>query len=306
MRWLFLKAGIWVTAASLLTAFGNSQTAPVSRWVSELVSKHDYPAAEKFLIDAIRADPRNAPLLRTLGGVFFLDGKYLNCASALEKARAANLLDDPSRMTLALAYVNLDRPEWARKELKDLVAAHPKRSIYYYWLGRLDFGEQKFQAALEEFHTAIRFDPQSVRSYDSLGLCNQALGKIEESLRNFHHAVELNRKAREPSAWPSYDLGLLLFETGRTADAKSYFKESLTIDPRSAKTHYRLGLADEKLSDYAAALLELNAAIRLDASYAEPYYALARIYRRRNQKRLAEDAAMTFEKLNKHRSGEVR
>ncbi|MGH9615088.1 MAG: tetratricopeptide repeat protein, partial [Bryobacteraceae bacterium] len=97
----------------MLTSFGNSQPAPVSRQVSELVSKHDYPAAEKLLIDAIQADPRSASLLRTLGGVFFLDGKYLNCASALEKAKAANLLDESSRMTLAMAYVNLDRPEWA-------------------------------------------------------------------------------------------------------------------------------------------------------------------------------------------------
>ena len=301
LRWLFPKAGICTAVAFLLTTPGNSQPAPVSRQVSVLVDKHDYPAAEKLLIDAIQADPRSASLLRTLGGVFFLDGKYLNCASALEKAKAANLLDESSRMTLAMAYVNLDRPEWAREELKGLVAAHPKRSLYYYWLGRLDFGEQKFQMAIGEFHMAIRLDPQSARSYDSLGLCNQAIGHTDEAVRNFHRAVELNRKAIQPSPWPSYDLGVLLIETGRAADAKSCFQEALTIDPRLAKAHYRLGLANEKLSDYEAALLELNAAIRLDASYPEPYYALARIYRRRNQKQLAGNAAKTFEKLNKHR-----
>lgn len=306
MRRRLLGAALCASAVSLAAGLGNSQTTAVSRQVSELVGKRDYPAAEKLLIDAIQADRRNAPLLRALGGVFFLDGKYLNCASALEKAKAANILDESSRMTLAMAYVNLDRPAWAREELNNLVAAHPKQSLYYYWLGRLDFGEQKFQMAIGEFHTAIRFDPQSARSYDSLGLCNQAAGNTGESLRNFHRAVELNRKAREPSPWPSYDLGVLLIETGNAAGARSNFKESLRIDPRLAKAHYRLGLADEKLSDYDAAVLELNGAIRLDASYPEPYYALARIYRRRNQKQLAGDATNTFEKLNKHRSRDIR
>lgn len=84
--------------------------------IKEAIRKRDYTRAEELLVDAIRTRPQSPELLTFLGGVFFLDGKYLNSAVAMKKAEALKDLDDGSRFTLAMAYVKLDHRDWARPE----------------------------------------------------------------------------------------------------------------------------------------------------------------------------------------------
>ena len=264
------------------------------------IRAHDYERAEKLLIDSITAAPGASPLLRVLGRVFFLDGKYLNCASALEKAKAAGLLDEPSRFTLAMAYVNLKQLDWARTELQVLIEANPKRSLYHYWLGRVDFADGKFNSSIESLKTAVTLDPRFSRAYDALGLCYQALGDTGESLRNFSQAVALNRVEAHPSQWPDFDMAELFYSLRQYREAKIHLHDCLRYDPQFPKAHYRLGTIYEKLGDTAAAILELNTAATLDASYAEPYYALARIYRAKGENQQALLAADKFKMLGKH------
>ena len=46
------------------------------------------------------------------------------------------------------------------------------------------------------------------------------------------------------------------------------------------------------------AIAELKQANERDPAYAEPYYALARIYRKQNRKAEADEALATFERLH--------
>lgn len=58
-----------------------------------------------LLVEEVDADPKSnraARLLVLAGGVFFLDGQYLNAAIAWKKAEAIAPLDDRSRFTLAI------------------------------------------------------------------------------------------------------------------------------------------------------------------------------------------------------------
>jgi tetratricopeptide (TPR) repeat protein len=96
------------------------------------LEKRDYKRAEMILVEEAEQDPKSfraTNLLEFAGGVFFLDGEYLNSVIAWKKAEAIAPLDERTRFTLAMAYVKLNRQQLAWPELEELAAAHPGTSI---------------------------------------------------------------------------------------------------------------------------------------------------------------------------------
>lgn len=99
---------------------------PSARHEIELSLKvHDYAGAEGALLRVVSEHP-NSPLLYTyLGRLFFIDHKYLNTAIAMKKAEALQPLDGRDAFTLAMAYVVLGHPDWAKPELEKLAQLSP-------------------------------------------------------------------------------------------------------------------------------------------------------------------------------------
>ena len=170
--------------------------------LEDAFKRRDYKHAEALLVEEAGRDAnsvRAARLLVMAGGMFFLDGQYLNSAIAWKKAEAIAPLDDPSKFTLAMAYVKLNRRDWARPELEKLAADHPQDPLYLYWLARLDYDGQNYAAAITRLKKVVELDPTMMRAYDSLGLCYDYLGQSNEAIKNFNRAVELNRLQSKPS-----------------------------------------------------------------------------------------------------------
>ena len=120
--------------------------------IERAIHARDYAAAEKILLEEVERDPkslRSAKLLAIAAGVFFLDGHYANAVIAWKKAEAIAPLDERSRFTLAMAYIKLNRRDWARPELEKLAAAQPQNPFFLYWLGRLDYDERNYNSAVK-------------------------------------------------------------------------------------------------------------------------------------------------------------
>src|SRR6267378_5376491 len=229
--------------------------------LEEALKQRDHKRAEAILVEEADRDPdsaRAAKLLVMAGGIFFLDGQYLNSAIAWKKAEAIAPLDDRSRFTLAMAYVKLNRRDWARLELEKLAAARPQNPLFLYWLGRLDYDARDYSSAITRLQRVIELDPKMMRAYDTLGLCFDYLGKFDEAVKNYNRAVELNRLQSKPSPWPHVDLALSLVSVNQLADAEKHLREALSFDPRLPQAHYQLGRVLEKQGSYQAAVLSLN------------------------------------------------
>ena len=267
--------------------------------LQDAVKSRDYPRAETLLAKEIDQHPKSAELLTALGRIFFLDGKYLNCAIALKKAEAILPLPDRDRFTLALSYIVLKHPDWARPELEKLASLNPRDPHYPYWLGRIDYDAMQYQAAVARLQKTLDLDPTFMKAYDNLGLSYEGLGQYDDAIRVYQQAVTLNRQQKLPSPWPPLDLGTLLIKLGRRTEAESCLRESLRYNPRFPKAHYQLGLLLEKQDKDEEAIRELTLATDNDPTYPDPYYALARVYERRGEKDKAEAARAAFRKLKK-------
>ena len=274
--------------------------------LGEALNRREYKRAEAILVEEAERDPKSlraAQLLVYAAGIFFLDGQYLNAAISWKKAEAVTPLDDASRFTLAMAYIKLDRRDWARQELEKLRAGQPQNPLYLYWLARLDYDAQNYAAAIKGLKEVIELDPKMMRAYDTLGLCYDYLGQFDEAIRYYHSAVALNRSERQPSPWPLLNLAMSLISVNRLPDAENSLREALRYDPKLPQARYQLGRVLEMQGEYQAAVLELKEAIQNDPAFPEPHYLLGRIYQRLGEHELAQTEIRLYQELKKAREG---
>jgi tetratricopeptide (TPR) repeat protein len=265
------------------------------------VAEHDYIAAEKLLLNDIEQDPhslRAAPLLAYLGSVYFLNHDYLNAAIAWKKSDAISPLGSDLQFSLAMAYIRISHPDWARPVIESLSAHDTKNALYPYWLGRLDYDAQHYSEAIHHFQRAITLNPTMARAYDNLGLCYFYQNENELAVKNFDRAIELDRNSQHPSPWPYVNRAETLQFLGRTKEAEADLRKALRIDTRLAVAHYRLGSVLQQLGQLDAAVQEQLEAVRLDEKYAEPHVALARIYSQLGRKTAAEEEVKIYLRLH--------
>ena len=140
--------------------------------LNQAIAEHDYVAAEKLLLDELAVDQHSARAARLLayaGSIYFLNRDYLNAAVAWKKSDGITPLDESLQFSLAMAYVGMGHMDWARAQLEKLAVQNPKEAIYPYWLGRLDYDAQHYDAAIGHFKLAAQLSPEMMRSYDKLG-----------------------------------------------------------------------------------------------------------------------------------------
>jgi tetratricopeptide (TPR) repeat protein len=265
------------------------------------VAEHDYLAAEKLLLNEIEQDPhssRAAPMLAYLGSVYFLNHDYLNAAIAWKKSEAIRPLASGLQFSLAMAYIQISHPDWARTVLESLSAHDTKNALYPYWLGRLDYDAQHYPEATRHFQQAITLDPTMARAYDNLGLCYSYQNQTAPAVENFNRAIELDGNSQHPSAWPYLNLAVTLQFVGRTQEAETDLREALRLDPQLAAAHYRLGNVLQELGQLDAAVQEQLAAVRLDDKYAEPHVALAHIYNQQGRRAAAQEEVKIYLRLH--------
>jgi tetratricopeptide (TPR) repeat protein len=270
--------------------------------LEEAMKRGDYRRAEKILVEESEREPkspRSARLLAMAGGVFFLDRQYLDSVIAWKRAEAITPLDDRSRFTLAMAYVRLNRRDWARSELEKLAGAQPQNPLYLYWLARLEYDAQDYTSAVARLQKVIELDPTMMRAYDSLGLCYDYLGQSAEAIKSYNRAVELNRLQSKPSPWPHVDLAVTLIASNQLTEAEKNLQEALGYDSHLPQARYQLGRVLEMRGDYRAAVEALRQAATLDPTYPEPHLLLGRIYHRLGEGQLGESEIEQYQHLKK-------
>ena len=289
-----LRAGSWAYGASDSThtvqpaqtfsqvdALGLPPAA--ASQLKHALEAHDSIAAEKLLLAEINRDPHSThagQLLQFLGGVYFLEHDPWHAAIAWNKAKAIAPLPPTVSFSLAMAYVRIGHPNWARKVIVSLAANDASNALYPYWLGRLDYDAQHYDDAILKFQKAIQLAPNMAQAYNNLGLCYYRQRQNRLATVNFEKAIDLNSKSGHADAWPYLNLAVTERALNQRSEAEAHLREAIRLEPSLAVAHFQLGNVLEDAGRTDGAINEFETAARLDASYAEPHFALARIYRK--------------------------
>jgi tetratricopeptide (TPR) repeat protein len=126
-------------------------------------------------------------------------------------------------------------------------------------LAQAFMAKHDYVSAVAELRLAIQKNPTAAEQHRLLGQSFLLLHRQSEALRELQIAVEL-----EPdSALSHHYLGTALFEVQKFYAASKEFHEALRLQP-SADNHYSLAACLISMGDYDEALIELNAAARIN------------------------------------------
>lgn len=272
-----------------------------SQQLQSFLSRQDYIGAQRILLPEIEKDPhtpRTADLLEFLGSVYFLNRDFMNAAIAWKRVEALRPLKPSLRFSQAMTYVEMGHADWAEKVLQSLSADEPKKALYPYWLGRLEYDGHRYKSAIMNFQHAIELDPSMGRAYDNLGLCYYYENENEKAVANFRHAIELGKGAANPSPWPYLNLAITQQFLNQSNEAELNLREALRLDPKFAQAHFQLGTVLEDSGRLQEAVAELKEAARLNPEYAEPHMALARVDHKLGRQAEARDEVNIYKKLH--------
>ena len=283
------------------TSIASLQLSPeVADGLQKALNDHDYITAEKLLLAEIDRDshsPRAARLLAYAGAVYFRNQDFMNAAIAWKKSEAIAPLDANLKFCMAMAFIRISHPDWARTVLQSLAAQDQKQALYPYWLGRLSYDGHEYEKAIQHFKRAIQLDPRMARAYDNLGLCDYYENQNELAILNYDKAIELDRNSPHPSPWPYLNLAIAQQFLNRLADAERNLREAIRLDPLLTKAHFQLGTVLEDTARPEEALKELGEAARLDSGYPEPHMAMARILHKVGQEADAKKEVEIYRQL---------
>src|SRR4051794_11506796 len=274
--------------------------AETAKQLQRAIDDHDYITAEKLLLAEIDRDPHSARagrLLAFAGAVYFRNRDYVNAAIAWKKSEAISPLESDLRFSLAMAYIRISHPDWARKVLESLAAQNEKDARYPYWLGRIAYDGHEYKDAIQHFKQAIELDPHMARAYDNLGLCYYYQNQNDLAISSYEKAIEMERASAHASPWPYLNLAIVQQFLNRLPDAEKNLREAIRLDAGFAKAHFQLGTVLEDLARPEEALTEFREAARLDPGYAEPHMAMARVLHKMGRERDAKVEVQTYLRL---------
>jgi tetratricopeptide (TPR) repeat protein len=115
------------------------------------------------------------------------------------------------------------RSKQSEQILTDLVKDHPESTAVRISIGQMYAQQEKWDEAIRAFEDACEIDPENQDCRYELGVAFARVGNYDQALSNLSFSVG------EPAA--HYNIGYILHEQGKDADAAEWFQNALSRHP---------------------------------------------------------------------------
>ena len=235
-----------------------------------------------------------------LGDVEELAGNLKDAADHFQRAAHMDATEE-HLFDWGNIYLRLRAGDNALEVFTAGVARFPASARLQIGLGIAQYSRGKYSDAVASFCRAVDLDPSDPRAYDFLGeiygIAPELASEVTERLAGFVKAHPQNAMAHL-----YYALSLWRGERARSepTDLKrveTLLKRAVTLDPKLARGFLELGILLSDQERYAEAVEQLRRATTLQPGVAQAHYRLAQAYRRTGQTALAEKELEIFQKL---------
>jgi tetratricopeptide (TPR) repeat protein len=170
----------------------------------------------------------------------------------------------------AVEAMKAGRHDEAIAKFTEVIAKVPTCVDCYYNIGVAHAAKQQYTEAEAAFKKAIELKPESGEAYT--GLAN-----IYNAQKKFDLAAEASANASKyagaggggAGAEAAYNQGVILWNAGKYAEAKSQFEAAVKADPTMGLAHYQLGMANLNLGQLPAARESFTAYLKVDPNGAK-------------------------------------
>jgi|SRR5687767_7211059 len=187
----------------------------------------------------------------------------ISAASGLSAADKEAAVATQAAAGAALDAMKSGNNAEAIAKFNEVLAKVPNCAECYYNIGVAQTRLQKPAEAEAAFKKAIEIKPDSADAFT--GLAN-----LYNSQKKFDLAAEASANASKFSgvggggAEASYNQGVILFNAGKFAEAKTQFEAAVKADPNMGMAQYQLGMTALNLGQFADAVTALEAYLKVD------------------------------------------
>lgn len=160
----------------------------------------------------------------------------------------------------ALALHEAGHLDAAEAVYRARLAAHPDDPDALHLLGVLHHQREEHRAALPLITRAVALDPERALFHGNLGAVLLALGKTQEAIAAFEHA--LHREPRHANL--RFNLGVALEAAGQAEAALACFETAADIDPAHPRAALNAAIVRKKLGHNAQAIADFRAVLARD------------------------------------------
>jgi TolB-like protein/class 3 adenylate cyclase len=233
------------------------------------------------LIGAEAARPSEHPdaldyILRGRAAVYNYNGttpeRFTEAINHFEKALALDPRSVDTRALLALtlaarvleqmtpsAATDLQRAE---RLIEEVVGISPRHAVAHFARGHILRAQNRFEAAIPEYESAIAANRNWVVAIANLGLCKFFVGSIEEAIPAQQQAIRLSpRDPRLPNWY--WRIGMVHLLRSRTTEAILWLEKARNANPRLPGPHGWLASAYALAGEHDRVAAELAKARKL-------------------------------------------
>jgi tetratricopeptide (TPR) repeat protein len=184
----------------------------------------------------------------------------------------------------------------AIQSLRQAALLEPGREVNYLDFSTICMDYENYPLALEAADIGLAHIPGSYRLQVQKGAILEKLGRFGEAEK----IVQRASKLQEDNSVALLSLAIIQTHAGELPDAISTLSSAIKQFPSNSQMHYYLGVALEQTLEHDARAAEaFREAIRLNPSFADSYYHLAKLYLKKDPK-LAEKNLLVCLRLDSH------
>lgn len=240
-----------------------------------MLAKTNQPDAEKYLRAATRLKPSDNAAQNqeiawmALGRV--LESSDPQKAQLAYRAAAVQVPNDPAPyLASAPLFEKQNQFAEAEHEYQQVLAMDPKSVPALIGVARIYARGNRFTEAGDLLRQVVAQNPQSAAAHVALARVLAADKKNDAAISEFETAVKI-----DPDVETKLELAQLYSAAGKAADAQAIYKSLLASNPNDAELHHALGQAYMKQHNFQAAQQEFLTTVRLKPDLGPAYGDLA-------------------------------
>jgi tetratricopeptide (TPR) repeat protein len=176
-------------------------------------------------------------------------------------------------------YQKLGNEQAEMQEYEKAIQKSSNKSSAYFQRGLALFNKKKFKESLQDFEKVIALQPQNAPAYENIALIYINLNEWLKAAQYASEAIRINPNNSTPylRRGVAY-LQFHIHQSEKKSSDKHYLdkavidlQKALEINPKSAYTHFHMGLAEEILEKYPEAIASFSRAIYLNPNNEAAY-----------------------------------
>ena len=228
---------------------------------------------------SLQLNPQSADTLYELALVLREQNKSRESLETYTRAAQIQKPNVAQLRSVALDYVLLDDYDDAIRWLRVALGMEPNNTDVLYSLGRCLYTKSLFSDAEKVYLRLLALDPAHLKAEENLGLTYDAQNDPQQAEKALRTAAQWAKERGLQDPWPYLDLGVLLLDQARAAEAQPFLERAVELGPKSASAHEKLGIALVANGNPAHGIRELQLAVGLAPNDPKNHFELGRAYR---------------------------